>query len=156
MCYIIGSQGMIWWWILLSAYCHLSNSPQEMFTARKHKIVSLKPTHFRVLMSPHIPFTLTMACTYSFTMLPYSSANTHGIPHYWFTRCAPFSLTKGHGIWANHPIFLLCTMIRCLFWGMTGRGGLFERPLCRRVGEVRAYGTIWGIFGISSALLVPA
>ncbi len=103
----IGSQGMIWWWILLSASCLLSNSPQEMSTARKHKIVSLKLTHFRVSMSPHIPFTLTMACTYSFTMLPYSSANTHGIPHYWFTRCAPFSLTKGHGIWANHPNFFI-------------------------------------------------
>ena len=105
MCYI-GSQGMIWWWIFLSASCHLSNSPQEMSTAREHKIESLKPAHFRVLMSPNIPFTLTMAYTYSFTMLPYSSANTRGIPHYWFTRCAPCSLTKGHGIVSNPPHFV--------------------------------------------------
>ena len=53
------------------------------------------------------------------------------------------------------PIFLY-TMIRCLFWGMTGRGGLFERPLHHRVREVRAYGTLWGVFGILTALLVPA
>ena len=59
--------------------------------------------------------------------------------------------------WANHPIFFFFNTSHDK--GASSEvwhdgGGLFEHPLRWKVGEVREYGTLCRIFGISTVLLV--